>query len=536
MKRLQPIQTTSEDEKDFQIRDRSLPPPRAGKTVETAFPPPETDRAPDAIPAGPLEVLRYSPEGDVPLAPQLSVTFSQPMVAVTSHADTVASGVPVRLTPQPEGRWRWVGTKTLLFETAGRFPMATDYRVEVPAATKSAAGAVLAAAKRWSFKTPPPTLKSSYPIGGPYRRDPLIFVEFDQAIDAAAVLKTVHVRAANAEWPTRLATAEEIAADRDVSRMAEAAEKGRWLAFRVVDSRNSKSSSQLPAAAEVSITIGPGTPSAEGPLRTVAPQEFSFNTYGPLRVVRHECGYNFSCSPFDQWTVQFTNPLDAQSFETSMVKVEPEIAGMKTAIYGNTLAITGVKKGRTTYRVQLAAGIRDEFGQTLGQNVALSFAVKSAPPALASQGNQFVVIDPAGKPHFSVFSINYANLKARLYRVGPEHWNQFIAFMRSNNDNTERTPPGRLVASNTVAVEAQPDEMAETRIDLSPALEGGFGHVLVIVEPTVQPQNRWERRRVVAWAQVTGIGLDAFVDGTELIGWATSLKDGRPLDGVEMSI
>ena len=37
--------------------------------------------------------------------------------------------------------------------------------------------------------------------------------------------------------------------------------------------------------------------------------------------------------------------------------------------------------------------------------------------------------------------------------------------------------------------------MAETRIDLAAALEGGFGHVFIIVEPSVQPENRHERRR-----------------------------------------
>jgi uncharacterized protein YfaS (alpha-2-macroglobulin family) len=38
------------------------------------------------------------------------------------------------------------------------------------------------------------------------------------------------------------------------------------------------------------------------------------------------------------------------------------------------------------------------------------------------------------------------------------------------------------------------------------------------------------------WAQVTGIGLDAFADREELLAWATSLKDGRPLEGVEMTL
>jgi hypothetical protein len=36
----------------------------------------------------------------------------------------------------------------------------------------------------------------SYPTNGPHRRDPLLFVSFDQRIDAAAVLKTIAVKAA----------------------------------------------------------------------------------------------------------------------------------------------------------------------------------------------------------------------------------------------------------------------------------------------------------------------------------------------------
>ena len=41
----------------------------------------------------------------VPLAPELSVTFSQPMVAVTSQSDAAAT-TPVKLTPTPKGKWR----------------------------------------------------------------------------------------------------------------------------------------------------------------------------------------------------------------------------------------------------------------------------------------------------------------------------------------------------------------------------------------------------------------------------------------------
>src|SRR5262249_28017537 len=122
LKRLPPIKSEPDDTKEFAMRDRSLPVPRTGQTISESFPPKDSADAPEQTPSGPLEILRFAPEGEVPIAPHLSITFSQPMVAVTSNQDLAASEVPVKLTPQPPGKWRWVGTKTLLFEPQNRFP------------------------------------------------------------------------------------------------------------------------------------------------------------------------------------------------------------------------------------------------------------------------------------------------------------------------------------------------------------------------------------------------------------------------------
>ncbi len=115
LNRLPAIAAEPTDEAAFALRERSLPPPRTGRTIEQAFPPPIPIAAPEEKNVGPLEVLRFSPEGDVPIAPNLSVTFSQPMVAVSSQEEA-AQNVPVQITPEPKGHWRWIGTKTLLFE------------------------------------------------------------------------------------------------------------------------------------------------------------------------------------------------------------------------------------------------------------------------------------------------------------------------------------------------------------------------------------------------------------------------------------
>jgi len=136
---------------------------------------------------------RHAPEGEVPLAPNLSVTFSQPMVAVSSQEEA-AESVRVETVSAAPGQVALVGAKTLVFDPVGRFPMATHYSVTVPAGTKSAAGGTMSAAKSWAFKTPPPSVSQFYPEAeSVQRRDTLMFAEFDQRIDPAAILRALSV-------------------------------------------------------------------------------------------------------------------------------------------------------------------------------------------------------------------------------------------------------------------------------------------------------------------------------------------------------
>jgi hypothetical protein len=109
LERLPPLGPEPADEKLFALREGSPPPPRTGKTVATVLPPPDDSKRPEPA-KGPLTVVRRSPEGAVPLAPYLSVTFSLPMVEVTSQ-DAAASVRPVKLDPEPAGQWRWLGTR-----------------------------------------------------------------------------------------------------------------------------------------------------------------------------------------------------------------------------------------------------------------------------------------------------------------------------------------------------------------------------------------------------------------------------------------
>jgi uncharacterized protein YfaS (alpha-2-macroglobulin family) len=541
LQRLPPLKTDEADVQEFALRERSLPPPRVGATVLNPFPSDGERRAPEADAGGELRVLRYSPQGEVPLAPQLSVTFSRPMVAVTSQEDA-ALVAPVRLSPQPPGRWRWLGTKTLVFDPeAERLPMATEFNVSIPAGTRAASGeggGATTTTVTWKFSTPPPKLVSKYPADIAVRRDAIIFLAFDQRVNPDAVLRTVRVNAGARTLRVRLASDTEVKADLNVKGLAKGAGEGRWLALRAIG-ENGETRDALPQDSPVNVIVGPGTPSAEGPRTTTTPQVFSFKTYGALRVTDHRCGYEKRCSPQDQWAIDFSNPLDREAFDPAQVKIEPEVPNATINVYGRTIYIGGVKRGRTAYKVTLDSTLRDDFGQTLGQTAPLTFNVGAADPALFSTGS-FVVLEPSSDPRLSVYTINHAALKVSLYAVAPEDYEQYVAYMRfisgyssSNETHKQTTPPGRLVASKTVQVRTSPDETVETKIDLAPALRRGLGNVFVVVEPTVRPKGS-EREVLRTWVQVTGIGLDAFADREELIGWATALGDGRPLEGVEL--
>ncbi|MBC7231926.1 MAG: Ig-like domain-containing protein [Chloroflexi bacterium] len=531
--RLPPLAMEPEDKQEFRLPPETLPAPRPGETIQQPFPPPAEVEPGVQPPVGPLKVLRYSPEGNVDLAPFLSITFDQPMVPLTAHADLAAKDVPVKLSPLPEGSWRWVGTKTLLFEPTFRFPMATQYTVEIPAGTTSAIGGRLEETITWTFTTPPPRVQSTHPSAGPQVRDPLMFVAFDQRIDPTAVLKTIQVKAGGKVFPITLASREDVETNEEASRLAKDAGEGRWLAFRCTE--------RLPYDTTVTVDIGPGTPSAEGPLTTDTVQSFSFTTYGPLRVLESKCGWEAECRPMMPWLIRFSNPLNEDAFDESLVQIEPELPEGKLWIMDDTLHIEGLSKGRTTYRVTLKAGISDQFGQTLGKDETVTFQVGSAEPTMYVPWDNLVVIDPASKPTYSIFTINYNTVHVRVYAVKPEDWPQYLEYLqKASRSDQPGEPPGRRVMDQKVPITGELDSLIETPIDLSPALEGGKGHAILIVEAD-QASVPWpayqEWKPVIrVWIQATNIGLDAFVDQQHMTAWANSLKNGAPLQGVELTL
>ena len=518
---------------DFNLPEDSLPPPRSGETIEETFPPPLSIE-PEMVATGPLQVLRFAPEGEIPIAPFVNLTFNQPMVPLTTIEDLALEEVPVLLEPALPGIWRWLGTKTLTFEydsaLIDRLPMATEYQVTVPAGTESVTGGALAEAVEYSFRTPAPSVTITYPYDTPQPLEPIFFISFDQRIDPQAVLDSIQVTAGSEIVDLQLATEAEIKADEAVSSLVENALEARWLAFRATE--------PFSADTSIGVSIGPGTPSAEGPLITTEAQYYSFYTFAPFEIAEQGCSWwDDRCPPLTPFLIRFNNSIDTDSYTDDMLTIEPELSGASAEVFGNTITIRGATEGRTTYRITVAGEIKDIFGQTLGDDERLTFRVGSAEPILVGPDGTFITLDPAASaPALSLYTINYNRLDVQIYAVEPADWSAFKEYLRDYQQTDDpRDPPGRLVRDETMRLNTEDDVLTEIGVELSGVLDGDFGHFIVIAKPPrglFQEERYWEI--VQTWVQVTQIGLDAFVDHSEMVVWASALQDGAPLAGVSI--
>src|SRR3989339_498356 len=134
--------------------------------------------------AGALTIDYYSPTGSI-LTPQnkIVIHFSQPMVPLTVLESTKQSDL-VTITPQIEGYYKWVNSRTLVFQASADLTFATTYKVTVRAGRESLLGFALLKDFEFSFGTPRPDMVTTDPAAGAFdvSRKQVIGVSFNQAV------------------------------------------------------------------------------------------------------------------------------------------------------------------------------------------------------------------------------------------------------------------------------------------------------------------------------------------------------------------
>ena len=539
LKRLPPLPKSAETEA-FAIRPGSEPPPKTTNTLQQPFPPPATTQiAPAVTNTGAVNITRFAPQGEVEFAQQISISFDRPMVAISTQGQTLAESVPVTMTPALEGNWRWLGTQTLVFEQKNneRLPMATEYKLAVPAATKAADGSLLAKPVQWSFKTPTLKLANSYPSGESVALTPLLFLAFNQRIEPQKVLPFIQVAANGQKLTARLATEDEIKADKEVAELAKQAPQGHAIVLKLEQALTTKT--------KVTVNLSAKAPSAEGPRETPAQNLYSFSTYAPLTMTESRCGYG-RCTRYDGAELVFNNPLAPDQDLEKLITISPELKKVERNNGGDRIYLSARWQANTTYTVTLSPELKDQYGQALTGKSSFSFKVDKSPTNLALTDKILATLDPSMPAELPLYSTNLRNAKLTIQQVAPSDWPAFyqaIQKLRQERYDPKKPLqlPGKLLSKQTLTIKDQTDTLITTPIALGQWLkEGKLGHLLLWVEAgeaTVKPTNNDSPLQPqLIWVQGTRLSLDAYSYPDKILAWGGDLLTAKPVSNLALSL
>jgi hypothetical protein len=521
---LPPLPAASGPAKTDTTADTPAPP--TGPTAEPAFHRPN-DLTPDENPSAP-HLVRYAPEGDVERAELVSLTFSEPMVPLTRLEQTLEKGIPLTMTPEVEGQWRWLDTQSLVFEPTGdALPMATDYTVTLEEGFTSAAGVPMATTARWQFATAPLAVTDFYPGENAVTGEqPVLVLIFNQAIDKNQLLEHVslkdkqHTHALKRVDPDTLAQDEYKALIDDVP-----AEQ--WLALTP--------SEPLPWNQTFSLTLAQGTPAKAGNRLTKADQAFSFRTAGPFRIERNDCAER-ECTPDEGVSLQFSHRL-SEDWDKSRLEVSPDVDGLEISHYGTYIQLRGSFQPETEYTLTLPAGTTDEFGRALEEDLVTKVTIASYPPMFTLPGQDLITL-PGAFATLPIVSRNIQTLDIEVRQVTPDDWSAFQRYRlnyRRAVDKEKPEKPGTLLENHTLTLDAEANTMTVTRLSLDSWLnEEGFGHLLVFASsPEMDNKDngryRYNQAQSGQWLQVTNLGVSTYAERDRVTAWVTDLTTGTPI-------
>ncbi len=496
--------------------------------------PPALQVSAEAFPGekGTLAVVAARPRGQAGTDVRPTLTFSRPVLALSTVEAQAALPPPAQLQPSVAGQWRWLGSASVEFVPQSPLPFSTRFTVTVPAGLKSVDGQALAEAYSWSFQTPAPAVQAVEPAEDfawvtPGQHFWLLFnqpvVELEQAL-------RVLVGPEETAWPFQIAKTEVLDTGKESPGRTRTLVPSRQTRYEVVLGK------PLPLSTHLSLALPATLRGAEGPLTLGKEQRFSFQTYGPMAVTASVgCDPEARRCPYGPLVLLTTNPAVLSSLKERLsiqpaVTLDWENAEVFPGSHarGPMVAIAGRFHPGTTYRVSVARGVKDEFGQS-GPAATAEFRTTDLEPGF-DPGPDVSLLEAKGDGALPVEVTNLSRLQARVWALSPADMARLLGARRPE----QATPTGTPVAS-TLDTSGSAN-LVQTRPLAIRSLLGGRGTLLFLAELTAPELSEgwWRTRRVSG--QITDLAVHAKLGATASAVWVTRLSDGKPVEGADLQL
>ncbi|MBL9103120.1 MAG: Ig-like domain-containing protein [Myxococcales bacterium] len=509
------------------------PPPSVSQKVELPFPPPAPpskqtqDRADD----GPLQVLRTSPTEKEPgQVGAVSAVFNHAMVPLASVDDLKLQRSPLAISPQPPGRFRWLGTQMIAFEPAGRMPFSTTYTATVAAGETATDGAALAKPVSWQFSTPLLAIESAQPSEYDQAElEPTVIVRFNQDVQADALVAALRLAGGGDQVAVSAVPQAQWSSLPEPHRSAA-------MAGRAERTLVLKPQGQLRPDTQYTLTIPPGA-YGEGPNPSKA-LTTKFRTYPPLRLTAPNCKdpYAYSCTASGV-TIEASTPVVDDPELAQKVRVSPAVEDLEVS-GGGGITLGGKFRGLGTYTIEVDAGVRDVYGQTLQRPWRGTVTLRPLDPALQIDGvtRDPVVLEPSHRGVLDLKATGLTDVEVRSYAFGPDALRATLQ-QRSGYYDEEWMP---LLPESSAKSFAVSQSRAETMTLPLATREMGVGpgnFLLVGARSNKVGDYDWKYRLNLNYlVEVTRLGVTAALDGDSGVVLVTDIETGEPLQGVQLGL
>jgi uncharacterized protein YfaS (alpha-2-macroglobulin family) len=488
----------------------------------------------------PLRVLRVSPTSPADPTAAVTVTFDRPVAGQLDG--TVDPRTIFSIAPPVEGKVEWRDPITLRFTPAAPLAANASYVVTVAAAFQAMDGSRLAEPYRFTFRVGGPRVLDAGPVNAPWgsrflRPDAQFELVVSAPADLAAIGKLLYLQlenTCNAPPLVRLnAVSQRAITDRDSPRYRYA---GGWRldAQRAALRRVIRLVPERPLPPGCAGTLV--TPGTLDPASTAQATRVRFATHGPLRVQRLSCTSGPTC-PAGYVVVVFSTPVrGSEVLRTVRLSATTPYTLSDTTEEYPAWTLDAPLKARSTYTVTVDSSLQDVFGQHLGATRTLPFTTTGYAPSLDYPTGTMLV----ERQSFRTIAVKHVNADTLLVTQAPvprsvearilatPRWNLADAWPQVAATATTRIVPvtGARDVPLVSAIKlptynaARPDAPTLTMVRIARARADTAGR----------------ERSGIALVQVTDIGVAARLGAEEAVVWATTLHDGRPSAGADVTL
>jgi uncharacterized protein YfaS (alpha-2-macroglobulin family) len=472
-----------------------------------------------------LQVISATPAGLVQDPDQfysVVVVFNKTMVPLAALPEGDGSG-PLTIEPAIQGKYRWMGTNTLVFIPSDTLTLATRYTVTIPADTKALSGERLRKPYQWSFETARPQFMKSniYDQARGVTLSPKIYLLFNQKISLASAKESIQLSDNSANYPRVIRIAQGDSADiksyferfssysdyydEDFSNGAKRDVLGRLL---VVEPEE-----KLALQTDYTVWIYRDLKGVFGALGSAETQAIHFTTYGPLDMSDN---VNYPLFPNSPIMIKLTNSVEAEEIKNhTTIAPYAELTDVYETSWSGDYShqLYFAFKPQTSYTITFDQDMKDIFGNTLGRTVIKSFTTGDYESRVEFEGGEHI-IESYLSHDFNISVINPGNVDVRMAKLSQQtlinavrhnaavNWSVFHSDIPPTEKNYQQNVPIRL------------DEALGTE-------KSGA----VLVEIKHAPWSDF-RRTIV---QITDIGITAKYSRLNNLIYLTSLKDGHPI-------